>query len=120
MIRLDRKACAFFVGLVAVFALATGFKVHGSSIGIWRPILFEPGPDPSLRLGTPRLIRSDEWSITTLAILSQVKSQPPFPIENPSWGPERVPLIASLPVHHWSMLLRPQYLGLFAFDVERG
>ncbi|MBM4336756.1 MAG: hypothetical protein FJ108_12730 [Deltaproteobacteria bacterium] len=120
MIRLDRRACAFLAGLVAVFALATGFKVHGSSIGIWRPILLEPGPDSSLLAGQPRLIRSDEWSITTLAMLGQVNSRPAFPIENPSWGPERVPLIASLPARHWSMLLRPQFLGLFALDVERG
>ena len=69
MIRLDRRACAFLAGLVALFALATGFKVHGSSIGIWRPILLEPGPDSSLLAGTPRLIRSDEWSITTLAMV---------------------------------------------------
>ena len=97
MIRLDRRACALLAGLVAVFALATGFKVHGSSIGIWRPILLEPGPDASLLAGQPRLIRSDEWSITTLAMLGQVNSRPAFPVENPGVVLRETPKAAAEP-----------------------
>src|SRR6266516_4708492 len=52
-------------------------------------------------------------------MLSQAIHHPRFPVANPQWGPEKVPLTMNVPVAHWSMLFRPQYWGFILLDVER-
>ena len=120
LVRFDRKTIAVLCALVALVAAATAFKLHGSSIGIWNRLLRDRPLDAGVLLGTPRLIRGDEYGVTTLAMISQARARPDFPRENPSWGAEQVPLIFSLPVRHWSMAVRPQLLGFLALDLERG
>jgi hypothetical protein len=119
-IRFDRRVLGFLGLLLLILVLATIFKLHGSSIGTWNELLSERRPDAGVLLGTPKIIRSDEWLFTTPAILSQARMRPPFPITNAGWGPAQVPLINNLPARHWSMLVRPQFWGFFILDLERG
>jgi hypothetical protein len=103
-----------------IFCLCVSLKLNGSSLGVWQTILREPGPPPGLLLFKPRWIRSDEWDVTTPSMLSQARQLPPFPIENPSLGAGRAPLLMSVPVAYYTTLFRPQLWGFFIFDFERG
>jgi hypothetical protein len=103
-----------------LFGLCVGLKLNGSSIGMWQKVLREPGPPPGLLLFEPRLIRLDEWNVTTPSMLSQARQSPAFPIENSSLGAGRAPLLMSVPVAYYTTLFRPQLWGFFLFDFERG
>jgi hypothetical protein len=117
LIRFDRKA-QVFLGILALLLLSgTAFKLHGSSIDFWRQMP-DPSPHSNVLLGKPRKIRQDEWGFMTPAFISQARSQPAFSPSTLRWGPGRAPLIMNIPVSHWSALVRPQFWGFFALDLE--
>ena len=117
----QRPAVRYIVCLsIVLFGLGVGLKLNGSSIGMWQKILREPGPPPGLLLFEPQLIRIDEWNVTTPSMLSQARQSPAFPIENPSLGAGRAPLLMSVPVAYYTTLFRPQLWGFFLFDFEHG
>ncbi len=120
LIRFDRKLLAVLGALAVFVRVATAFGLHGSSIGVWNQLLRDRTSDDGVLLGTPKLIRGDEYGVTTLAMISQARARPDFPRANPSWGAEQAPLIFSLPVRHWSMSVRPQLAGFLVLDLERG
>lgn len=105
--------------IVALFAVCVFFKLNGSSVGFWNELLSDPSRPAGLIFGTPKHVREDEWGVWTPFMLSQARQQPPFPIENPSLGGGRAPLLMSIPVRHYSMIFRPQLWGFFVFDFER-
>ena len=119
LIRFDRKVLVFLGTLLLFLLLATAFKLHGSSIGMWNRSFPDRAPDAGVLLGKPKLIRIDEWAFMTPAMVSQAESRPSFSAANPSWGPSRTPLIMNLPVRHWSMAVRPQFWGFLVLDLER-
>ncbi|HSH37767.1 MAG TPA: hypothetical protein VK993_03190, partial [Chthoniobacterales bacterium] len=110
----------WWIAALLLFAACVALKLNGSSIGRWQVALRELGPIRGLIAGTPKDIRSDEWVVWTPSILSQARQTPPFPIENPSLGAGRAPLIMSVPVAYYTTLFRPQLWGFFLFDLERG
>ena len=114
---LVRSCC---VGSALFFCLAVGLKLNGSSVGMWRNLLTEPGIARGLILSSPKHLRVDEWAIWTPAMLSQARQNPPFPIENPSLGAGRAPLLMSVPVAYYTTFFRPQLWGFFVFDFEHG
>src|SRR4051812_13846956 len=116
LIRFDSKTRFFLASLLFFFLLATLFRLHGSSMGVWNQVISGQKLDLGILAGTPKEIRSDEWLGTTIEMVSQSRLHPSFPLINPAWGPAEVPLIANLPARHWSMLLRPQYWGFFLLD----
>ncbi len=105
---------------IVLFGLGVGLKLNGSSVGRWQRVLREPGPPSGLVLFEPKGIRIDEWNVTTPSMLSQARQSPPFPIENPSLGAGRSPLLMSVPVAYYTTLFRPQLWGFFLFDFEHG
>ena len=119
LVRFDRKTLAVLAALALGVAASTALGIHGSSIGIWNHL---PGgtPGAGVLLGTPKQTRSDEYAVTTLAMISQARVRPDFPRVNPAWGAGPVPLIFSLPARHWSMAVRPQLAGFLALDLVRG
>ena len=119
LIRFDRNVLLFLCALVLLLVLATAFKIHGSSVGMWDRSFPDRGPNAGVLLGKPKLIRIDEWAVMTPAMVSQAESRPAFSAESSRWGPGRAPLIMNLPVRHWSTLVRPQYWGFFVLDLER-
>lgn len=108
------------VGLIVAFCFCVSFKLNGSSVGMWRNLLEEPGIARGLIFSSPKRVRFDEWSIWTPAMLSQARQVPAFPIENPNLGAGRAPLIMNVPVAYYTTLFRPQFWGFFLFDFERG
>src|SRR5438067_12356643 len=112
-----RSCC---IGSALLFCLAVGLKLSGSSVGMWRNLLAEPGIARGLILFSPKHLRGEEWGIWTPAMLSQARQNPPFPIENPSLGAGRAPLLMSVPVAYYTTLFRPQLWGFFVLDFERG
>ncbi len=107
------------VALLVIFALSVAFKLNQSSIGHWDSVV----PDSKMKnegylLGVPREARSDEWAVYTPLLLSQAANG--FPVHNESVGPNNDPLVMSLPVKHFSTLLRPQNWGYFVFGIKRG
>ncbi len=102
------------VSLLFAFYLAgslLGF--NGSATALWRLNADHQNPNDDLILGAAKFIRSDEWLVHTPWILSQCYQLPAFPLVNHDIGEGPAPLITSLPVRHWSMIFRPQYLGFF-------
>jgi hypothetical protein len=87
---------------------------------MWRELLTEPGPPRGLIFSTPKRIRVDEWGVWTPSALSQARQRPPFPIENPSLGAGRAPLLMNVPVAYYTTIFRPQFYGFFIFDFVRG
>jgi hypothetical protein len=108
------------LGAAILFCLGVAFDLNGSSVGMWRELLGEPGKPRGLILSEPARIRVDEWAISTPSMLSQARQRPPFPIENASLGAGRAPLIMNVPVAHYTALFRPQFWGFFVFDFSRG
>lgn len=112
-------SCCALVCLI-LFCLSVELKLNGSSVGMWRNLLLEPGIARGLLYSSPKRIRVDEWGVWTPSALSQARQNPPFPIENPNLGAGLSPLLMSVPVAYYTTLFRPQLFGFFLFDFERG
>src|SRR5678815_1515043 len=74
LIPFDRKTRIFLGSLIFLFLFATAFKLHGSSVGMWGPIWNSKHAgnitDSGVLVGTSRYIRSDEWAVASMAVLS--------------------------------------------------
>ncbi|HUK13450.1 MAG TPA: hypothetical protein VLW17_09105 [Thermoanaerobaculaceae bacterium] len=116
--RLDRRVLILLGAMAVLVVTASSLKLSGSSIGSWNRLTREDALAGDTLLGAPKLIRIDEYSVTTPEIMSQLNQPARLSPENQSWGPERVPLVTNVPVEHWSMLFRPQYWGFFLVDPE--
>ena len=112
-----------FIVLASLFVLAVAFRLNGSSCGMyrnqhWHDIRTADSPS-GLLLSAPKLNRADEWQVWTPAILSQARQQPvAFPTTNPALGPGHTPLLMSLPVRHYTTILRPQFWGYFFLPLD--
>ncbi len=117
-INFDYKTNFFLAALVIYLLIVTLFSINGSSVGMWNEF-FDQKADSQILFGKPKLIRVDEWSLHTPAILSQCNNPKPFPVENYSLGAYKTPLIMNLPVAHFSTFLRPQYWLFFLVGTEK-
>jgi hypothetical protein len=108
------------LGAAVLFCVAVAFELNGSSVGMWRDLLTEPGVARGLIFSAPKRIRVDEWGVWTPSALSQARHKPPFPIENSNLGAGRAPMIMNVPVAHYTTFFRPQFFGFFMFDFARG
>ena len=105
-------------GLTLLYLVACGANLNGSSTAIWKYYADRELPRAGLLAGAVREIRSDEWMVQTPWIFSQARQRPSFPLTNRNVGDGLAPLLNNLPVHHWSMLFRPQMWGFLFFDLE--
>ena len=106
-------------GVLGLIALCyVGLGLNQSSLGWWENIYpYEP-VQQSIDLGTPKRIRSDEWSVQAPWVLNQVHAG--MPLRNPNVGAESSPLIASLPVSGIVGLPHLKFAGFTFLDVDRG
>lgn len=119
LIRFDYRSILLVAALLVLFSVAVAGKLHGSSVAFWNNVIPAAQPaDSGLLLGEPKAIRSDEWLVGTPAMLSQYELG--FPTENDNLGGASDPLIANMPVEHFSTAFRPQHWGWFFLDAERG
>jgi hypothetical protein len=103
--------------VVVLFGLCVLLKLNGSSVAFWTKILHEPETQSGLLPFSPKLVRLDEWHAWTPSVLSQARQKSPFPIENPSLGAGRSPLLMSVPVAYYTTFSRPQFWG-FSFSTS--
>ncbi|MDN4639307.1 hypothetical protein QCD70_03525 [Agreia sp. PsM10] len=100
---------------VAVFVL---LGISGSSTGAYWNI-FGTGSDPDLLLGTPQLIRSDEWLVQSSWVVSQTEQG--FPVFNQTLpGGMDATVQNDLPTWDWSSLFRPHVLGFLFLPLDQG
>lgn len=112
----DLVISIIFLVIVAVWLT---FRINMSSIAVWDTYASgKSSASSGVIYGTAKAIRSDEWLVKTPWIFSQINSDPSFSIINNSIGASSSPLFLTLPVSHWSSILRPQNWGFFLFEPE--
>lgn len=108
-----RSPWAVPAGVLLVFALLVGLRVHGFSLAMWHQVIdgSEPG---EVLLGAPRSIRSDDWKVHLPLALAQRAHDPPFPLVNESIALGQSALVPfELPVAHPLVAFRPTVWGFF-------
>jgi hypothetical protein len=104
--------------LFVVIGTLCALGISGSSTGVYWTI-FGSGADPSLLLGGPRAIRSDEWLVQSSWVVSQV--QQGFPVINQTFpGGMDSTVQNDLPSWDWSTLFRPHVWGYLLFPLDQG
>lgn len=108
----------FPILLAFILVLLTGFRISGTSVGIYFPYLFGDQKDPSLITGKPQSVRSDEWLVNTQLTIAQ--SQSGFPRVNENMGStgRDMSLDIDVPYREWSVLFKPQNLIFFLLPLE--
>lgn len=117
----DRAAVGFYITCLVVFLLLAVVKFHGSSISVagasyldWTDVEHTP------LLGTPKKVRSDEWSFHTPAILNQLYRKDRLSVNESLLGPGKAALLGNIPCWHFTQLFRPQFWGFFVLPAELG
>ncbi len=104
------------IGVLALIFVA--LKLNQSSIEVWENVYPQAPIEQDVDLGSPRLIRSDEWKVHTPWILNQVLAGSPS--ENHNMGGATAPLIASVPVADPVGLPNLKYAGFRFLGIEHG
>ncbi len=108
----------YLVGL-ALLVMLVVFEVSGSSLSIWGQYLGEPRYQGVL-FGTPRIIRSDEWMVSTPFSFSQSTTGSPA-ISNIIRGlPTDVTMVSPQPSWSLATLFRPFHWGYLILGPSRG
>jgi hypothetical protein len=115
---LDKASRRIVISFAVLFLACVALQINGSSVGQWKAVLRDRDSPEGVLYSSPKNVRSDEWLAWTPSLISQALHLPAFPVENPSVGAAKAPLIASLPVRHFIMLFRPQLYGFFLFKLE--
>ncbi len=71
---------------IAVVVTASLLDLNGSSSAMLSRYIDRAPPTLGIVAGSPKAIRSDEWSVQTPWILSQIHQHPPFPLRNVAVG----------------------------------
>lgn len=118
-LRFDRTALWFYTLCLLGFVLFSLGKFHGSSISIasasyrnWTDVEHAP------LLGTPKRVRSDEWSFHTPTILNQLYRRDTLAVNDSLLGPGKAALLGNVPCWHFTQLFRPQFWAFFILPPE--
>lgn len=104
---------------VILIIICTVFKLNGSSIGAWSNF-YGLGNDNGLLFGQDRLIRSDEWAVSTPMALSQYANN--FGYFSEYWRGSVTDMYISpgAAVLNWLQVFRPFQIGYLFFPAENG
>jgi hypothetical protein len=118
-IHLDRLALWFYSLCVAGFVLFSLAKFHGSSISMagsfyrgWTEVAHTP------LFGTPKRVRSDEWSFHTPTILNQLYRRETLAVNDTLLGPGKAVVLGNVPCRHFTQYFRPQFWAFFVLPVD--
>lgn len=117
-IEIKISAIALLLVMALIGCLFVSLKMHQSSIIIWDDLYPVQRPSAGLHLGTPRVIRSDEWNTQTPWVLNQMQTG--LTIENDNIGGAQSAFVASTPVWNASVVFNPKFWGFYFLDLERG
>ena len=115
---LSTSAMWVYVLLVASFGSWIALDLHQSSIGVWDNMHVTTVHQSSISVGTPRVIRSDEWNTFTPWMLSQVQNG--MQIDNPNLGAPASAVLTGAPVAGPLLLAQPKYWGFALFGINAG
>lgn len=101
LIVFDRASVGSLLAALLIFVVACAAGLHGSSTAIWDYHIALQKPHNGLLLGQSKAIRSDEITVFTPDIFSQVFSRPAFRDENDAVGGAKSVLFWSFPVNHF-------------------
>ncbi|MBV9767237.1 MAG: hypothetical protein JOZ48_20520 [Acidobacteriaceae bacterium] len=114
-IRFDAWSIWFYLFCGTLFVISFSADVSGSSAAIYST-LTEVKDTPLL--GSPRLIRADEYAVITPAILNEALRLNRFQASHSYLGDHSVALFGNLPVYHISTLFRPQFWPFFVLPLD--
>lgn len=106
------------VGLMIV-VVGTFLEINGSSLGCWE--LFAPGGETGqILMGTSRLIRSDEWTVSSSMLSSQYNAG--FPYFNDLYRacPTDMFIVYGQPVRDLAVIFRPFHWGYLFLPLAKG
>lgn len=112
----DKTAIVFCGLCLLVFVLASLADYNGSSMAVYNDL--GRGGRAHLVLGSPKVMRSDEWAYATPNIFNQLFRADPFAFRVSTLGDHAVALIGNIPVRHWSTLFRPQHWAFFFLPAD--
>lgn len=119
LFEIDRTALWYYLLCLTAFVALSLAKLHGSSISIagasyrgWTDVEHTP------LLGTPKKVRSDEWSFQTPTILNQVYRRDQFGVNDTLLGPGKAALLGNVPCWHFTQLFRPQFWAFFVLPAD--
>lgn len=93
-----------------LLVLLVMLELNGSSIGLWNEMLNLKEKDSGAILGEPKMIRSDEWMVSTITTLSQYKNDFGWYSEL-ARGTKTDMFISEQPVRDVSMIFRIFQIG---------
>ncbi len=116
---LDRTAIWFYALCLLAFVLLSLGRFHGSSISIagasyrgWTDVEHTP------LLGSPKKVRSDEWSFQTPTILNQLFRRDPLAVNDTLLGPGKAALLGNVPCWHFTQVFRTQFWAFFVLPAD--
>ena len=104
---------------VCVVLLGVALEINGSSLGCWE--LFVPGGEHgNIILGNSRLIRSDEWTVSSSMLASQYSAG--FPYFNSLYraAPTDMFIVYGQPVRDIAVIFRPFHWGYLFLPLAKG
>lgn len=102
--------------VLLLFASCVATGIHGFSLPCWHEAI-DGSPPGEILLGTPRVIRGDDWYVQIPLALGQRAHVPPFPRVNENIGDgQDVILPIATPIAHPITLFRPEQWGFFLGD----
>ena len=113
----DSAAVWFCAVCCALFLIAVGLNLNGSSAGVY-PAIYHHGAQANIWLGSPKEIRADEWAYVTPDIINQSLRANRFEALNSELGGHSAALTGNIPIWHFSTLFRPQYWTFFLLPTD--
>lgn len=104
---------------IGVLILSVVFEINGSSLGCWE--LFAPGGETGRILsGTSRLIRSDEWTVSSSMLASQYNAGFPYFNEGYRAYLTDMFIVYGQPVRDAAVIFRPFHWGYLFLPMAKG
>lgn len=104
---------------IGLLVLGVIFEINGSSLGCWE--LFAPGGETGHILsGTSRLIRSDEWTVSSSMLASQYHAGFPYFNEEYRGCLTDMFIVYGQPVRDVAVIFRPFHWGYLFLPMAKG
>ncbi|MGI8890861.1 MAG: DUF7657 domain-containing protein [Chthoniobacterales bacterium] len=118
LICFSRHSLLVLLGALFIFGGFCLFGLHGSSTSLWDYHVAAETPHHGLLWGEPKQIRSDELSVFTPDIFSQLCAKSPLTPVNPTIGGKKTALFWALPVRHFIEIPRVLMWPFHIFRVD--
>ena len=103
---------AFPALLILVALIFSALQISGTSIGI----LNAPGHDPNLIAGSPKAIRSDEWSVSTPLTIASARQHFSERLYDGA-GSHNTSVVLDVPNNSWTTIFKPYNWPFFVLPL---